>query len=547
MKRDTTNGSIQLAALGLLLVLPTASVGQGTSYDLLLRGGFVVDGSGQAGAVADVAISKGRIVAVGKLTDATADEVLDLQDHVLCPGFIDLHSHADRGILKSRSAENYVRQGVTTLVCGNCGSSPTDLDAFFGEIRSGCGVNVAMLIGHGSVRQRVIGRHNVPPTAEQLEEMKRLVRRAMQAGAVGMSTSLRYGPGAYAETDEIVALAREVAAFDGFYATHMRDEGTRMLEALEEALLVGQQAELAVHVSHHKISSASVFGLTRLSLARIEKARAAGADVTLDQYPYGAGSGGVSLYVPQASLSGGLTAFNKRLADPDKKAAILASVEALLVRKIYEAGQSPSNSDHTAIALSRIQVARAAHDEELEGKTLPEILRSRGQAVTLGNGAELLVELVTHGVRGINHTLDDRPGGDVDRVMQFPLTSIASDGSVFEFGNGHPHPRSYGCYPRVLSHYVRERKLLSLEEAIHKMTGLPAQRLNWQDRGLIKVGHWADLTVIDPRVVTDRATFANPHQHSVGVKHVMIRGQLVLQDARMTSQLPGQPVGLGKE
>ncbi|MBP89955.1 MAG: N-acyl-D-amino-acid deacylase [Planctomycetaceae bacterium] len=547
MKGETISLSIRFSALCLLFVLPAPALGQEAAYDVLIRGGLVVDGSGETGIKADVAISAGRIVAVGKLTDATAAKVVDITDLVICPGFIDLHSHADRGILKSRSAENYVRQGVTTLVCGNCGSSPTDIEAFFTELKSGCGVNVTMLIGHGSVRQQVIGRLNVPPSAEQLEEMKRIVRRTMRAGAVGISTSLRYGPGAYADTDEIVELAREVAPFQGFYATHMRDEGTRMLEALEEALLVGQQASIPVHVSHHKISSASVFGLTRLSLDRITKARADGVDVTLDQYPYGAGSGGVSLYVPQASLSGGLEAFKRRIADPEKKDAILASVEELLVRKIYEAGQNPSNSDHTAIALSRIQLARAAHDEELEGKTLPEILRARGQAVTLSNGAELLVELVTHGVRGINHTLDDRPGGDVDRVMQFPLTSVASDGSVFEFGRGHPHPRSYGCYPRVLGRYVRERKLLSLEQAIHKMTELPARRLKWSDRGLIKVGHWADLTILDPRIIADKATFADPHQHSVGVKHVMIQGQFVLKDGRMTGELPGQPVGLGKE
>lgn len=539
------NQTIGLLISALLLVPLSASAKQPT-YDVLVRGGLVVDGSGAAAVSADVGISDGRLAAVGKLGDAAAAQIIDAKGHIVCPGFIDLHSHADRGIRQFRSAENYVRQGVTTLVCGNCGSSPVDIDRFFEELNPGTGVNIAILIGHGSVRQQVIGRLNVPPTAAQLDEMKRLVRRAMKAGAVGMSTSLRYGPGTYADTDEIVELTREIEHFGGFYATHMRDEGTRILEAIDEALLIGQEAKVPVHISHHKISSASVFGLTRLTLKRIEEARAAGVDVTVDQYPYGAGSGGVGLYVPQASLSGGLEAFKKRIADPAQRGKILTSVGELLVRKIYEADQSPTNAQHSAAALSRIQIARATHDQDLEGKTLPQILKSRGQDVTLRNGAELLIELVSHGVRGINHTLDDRPGGDVDRVMQFPLTSIASDGGVFEFGSGNPHPRSYGCYPRVLGRYVRDRKLLSIETAIHKMTGLPAKRLNWSDRGLLRTGHWADLVVFDPSTVSDKATFADPHQHSVGIRDVMVRGQLVLKNGGMTGALPGRAVRLGQ-
>ena len=318
------------------------------------------------------------------------------------------------------------------------------------------------------------------------------------------------------------------------------------MEAIEEALLIGKRADVPVHISHHKISSASVFGLTRQTLARIEQARAAGRDVTLDQYPYGAGSGSMNLYVPQWSLSGGIESFRERLKNSETRSRIVAGVEELLIRKIYEADQSPDDPQSTAAAFERIRVARARHEESLEGKTLTTILRESQQPITLRNGSELLIELISHGTGGINHTLDDRPGGDVERVMRFPLTCIASDGGVLEFGSGSPHPRSYGCYPRVLGRYVRERGVLSLEQAIHRMSALPAARLNWQKRGRIASGCHADIVIFDADKVIDRATFAQPHQHSVGIEHVLVNGRIVLNDSRLTGERPGRPVTLGK-
>lgn len=521
-----------------------------TTVDVVIRNGTLIDGTGGPGVRADVAIDAGRIVAVGRLEGVTGRETIDARDRVVCPGFIDLHSHVDTGILEFRAAENYIRQGVTTLLCGNCGSSPVDVTKFFSQLRNGgTGPNIALLIGHGSVRREVIGTLNVPPTAEQLTEMKRLVREAMQAGAAGMSTGLTYSPSAYGTTEEIIALARELAPFGGFYATHIRDEGTKVFEALDEALKIGREAGVPVHISHHKISAASVFGLTRLTLQRIDEARAAGLDVTLDQYPYGAGSGSLSFYVPQSSMSGGLDAYRRRIADPPQRAEVVAGVEDVFVRKLFEAGQRPDNAEHTAVALARVQVARAPEDPQLAGKNLAEILRARGSEVTVHNGAEVLVDLVGRGAVGINHTIDARPGGDVDRVMQHPLTAIASDGSVFEFGKDNPHPRSYGCFPRVLGHYVRERKVLKLEDAIHKMTQLPARRLGWKDRGTLAQGQWADLVVFDPHTVADKATFLDPHQHSLGINHVLVRGQFVLKSNKLTGTLPGQPLpgGMRKE
>jgi len=517
------------------------------AFDILITGGTIIDGTGRPPYKKDIVIRDGRIAIIGGVSKAGALYKIDATGKVIAPGFIDLHSHADRGLLDHRAAENYIRQGVTTLVCGNCGSSPVDIAKCFELLREvGTGPNVAQLVGHGSVRNQVMGRLNAPPSAEQLAEMKRLVKKAMQDGALGMSTSLRYGPGTYATTEEIVALTKEIAPFGGFYATHMRDEGTKILEAVEEALLIGEKAGVPVHISHHKISSASVFGLTRQTLARIDRARADGRDVSLDQYPYGAGSGGMSLYVPQWSLSGGLNEFKKRLTEKETRARIVAGVKELLRRKIYEADQSPENPDHTAKALSRIRVARARHDEKLEGKTLTDILKDRGERVTIEAGCELLIELIKEGTRGINHTLEERPGGDVDRVMTHPQTCIASDGSVFEFDLGNPHPRSYGCFPRVLGHYVRERNVLSLTEAIRKMTSLPAARLGWKDRGVVKKNAIADLVIFAPKTITDKATFANPHQHSIGVDTVIVRGRRVLAEGKLTGELPGRPVGLGR-
>lgn len=513
------------------------------AFDVVIRGGLVIDGTGAPGIRGDVAIRDGRIAAVGDLRGRPGREEIDAAGRVVSPGFVDLHTHADDGILEFRDAENYIRQGVTTLVCGNCGKGPIDAAGFFKRLREGgTGPNIVLLIGQGSVRAAIVGNENVAASPDQRERMRALLRDSMEAGAIGMSTSLRYGTGAYTSTEEIVEMAAAVAPYGGLYATHMRDEGTQILEALDEALRIGREAGVPVQVSHHKISAASVFGRTRETLAVIDRARAAGADVTLDQYPYGAGSSAISFCVPQTSLSGGLDAFRRRIGDPANRAEIVQALEVFFVEKLFEAGRSPSDPGRTAEALARIQIARAAHAPALEGRNLSQILESRGIPVTLRSGADLVIELVSHGVTAIYHTIDDRPGGDVDRVMRHPLTSIASDGSVFAFGTGSPHPRSYGCFPRVLGRYVRERKLLTLEQALHKMTGLPARRLGWTERGQIAPGQWADVVVFDPESISERATFLEPHRHSVGVEHVLVRGRFVLRSGAMTGARPGRPI-----
>ncbi|MBI4626477.1 MAG: D-aminoacylase [Verrucomicrobia bacterium] len=513
------------------------------THDLLIRGANVIDGTGAPGVVTDVAISDGRISRMGASAGWRARRIVDATGLVLAPGFIDLHSHADRDIRSQRDAENCVRQGVTTLVVGNCGGSPTDATAFFRDLHEGgAGVNIVLLIGHGSVRVAEMGDRNVPPTAGQLTAMRHRVARMMEAGAVGLSTSLRYRPGAYAEMPEVVAVTREIAPYGGFYATHMRDEGVKIEEALEEALHIGREARVPVHISHHKISSASGWGLTQRTLATIDRVRAAGSDVTLDQYPYGAGSSSIGLMVPQPLIAGGTTAFKQRMADPKVLRDTVESVEVEILEKMFEKEQNTRDPKNVRVALARIQIARLAADTRLEGMNLAGILDQRKTLLSVRAGAELVVELVGRGANAIYHTIDDRPDGDVDRVMRHPQTCIASDGVLPAFGEGHPHPRSYGTYPRVLARYVRERRVLSWEEAICKMTGLPARRLGWSDRGLIQPGRRADLVLFDPGQINDTATFARPHAHAVGVSHVWIRGEAVLDGGKMTGNRPGRPI-----
>ncbi len=534
--------SVFVLLTAVLATSPAGAADPPEKLDILVRNVRIIDGTGKPEFRADVAIRQGRIVTVGKV-EAAANVTIDGTPYLLCPGFIDLHNHGDHGILTVRDAENFVRQGTTTLVCGNCGSSPTDVAKFLRQLRDGgTGVNIVLLIGHGSVRQAVIGDRDAAPSAEQLQRMRQMVRQAMEDGAVGMSSGLRYRPGAYATTDEVVELAKEIAPFGGFYATHMRDEGPTIMAALDEALQIGQRAGLPVHISHHKVSSASVWGLTTQTLAQIDKSRAAGMDVTLDQYPYRAGSSYIGLMVPQEVIAGGPEAFRKRMADPRIHQRVLAAVEAEMAEKLYEPGQKPDDKQATAAALTRIQLARSPGNKALEGKNLAEILTDRKTPLSREAGAELIIELVGQGVTAIYHTIDDRPGRDLERILQHPQTCIASDGSVFPFGEQHPHPRSYGTYPRVLAVYVRDRKLLSWEQAIHKMTGLPARRLGWTDRGEIKPGYWADLVLLRPESVGDLATFEKPHRYAVGIDHVLIRGEFVLRDGKMTGKRPGRPV-----
>lgn len=498
----------------------------GADYDWLFRNARVVDGAGNPWFVADVGVSGGKIAAIGNLADSGADNVVDARQRVLAPGFIDAHTHVEDTLAKVPFGDNFVFDGVTTVVTGNCGSSRVDLAEWLAGIEeAGVGLNVASLIGHSSVRAYAMGSEDRAPTAEELHKMEEVVEAAMRAGAVGLSTGLTYVPGAYAGTDEIVALAKVVARHDGAYTTHMRDEGELIVDAIEETLAVGREAGVRVEISHFKIDSKSGWGGSEKTIAMVEAARAEGIDVVVDQYPYDRSSTGITMLIPAWALAGGTAEFQERLQDAKVRASIEAGMREYLERK--------GHADY-----SWAMVAAFEPDTTVEGKTIPEINQIRGRPPGLDNEILTVLELAARGyVQMVYHSMSEE---DVERIMRYPNTAVASDGGTREFAKGRPHPRSYGTNARVLARYVRELGVLTLEDAVRRMTSLPARTFGFRDRGLIREGMAADLVVFDPDKVEDRAIFDDPHQYSTGFDVVLVNGEAVVADGELTRQRPGQ-------
>jgi len=432
---------------------------------------------------------------------------------VVAPGFIDIHTHARRGIFEVPTAENYVRQGVTTLVEGQDGSSPLPLGEFLSKVEAlRKAVNFASLLGHGSVREAVLGRADRAPTASELARMQELVRVGMRDGAFGLSTGLFYVPGTFARTDEVVALARVAGEMGGIHVSHMRDEAADVLASVRETVAIGEEGRLPTQVTHHKVIGRSGWGRSVETLRLVEEARRRGVDATIDAYPYTASSTALSAaLLPAWALEGGSDALRRRFSDP----ATRARIREVVVGKIRDerGGGDPGN----------IRIAACAFDASIEGKTLADILAGRGKEPTVESAADLALEIVERGgASGVFHAISEE---DVERILASPLTMIASDGEIPVFGRGAPHPRSYGTFARVLGVYVREKTLLRLEEAVRKMTSFPAARLGLPDRGVLRPGTKADLVVFDPGTVRDRATFEAPHQHAEGVSLVVVNGE----------------------
>ncbi len=447
---------------------------------------------------------------------------------MVAPGFIDIHTHARRGIFDVPTALNYVRQGVTTLVEGQDGSSPLPLGAFLSKVAAlRPAVNFASLVGHGSVREAVMGRADRAPSAAELGRMGSLVRDAMREGAFGLSTGLFYVPGTFARTDEVIALARVAGEMGGIHVSHMRDEAAGVVESVRETIAIGEEGRLPTQVTHHKVIGRAGWGRSAETLQLLEEARRRGVDATIDAYPYTASSTALAAALfPAWALEDGTDALRRRLGSP----AARAHVREVVVDKIRNerGGGDPGN----------IRIAACGLDPSLEGKTLAGILVERGLAPTVENAADLAIEIVEKGgASGVFHAISEE---DVERILASPLTMVASDGEIPVFGRGAPHPRSYGTFPRVLGVYVREKKLLTLEEAVRKMTSLPATRLGLADRGLVRPKMKADLVVFDPETIRDRATFERPHQYAEGVSLVVVGGEVVLDGARATAARPGR-------
>ena len=518
-------GFVPLVALA-VLALPLAAQDD-QPFDVLIRGGRVVDGAGNPWVRADVAIRGDRIARIGHLPDAAAERVIDARGLVVAPGFIDPHTHAVRGIFDVPTADNYLLQGVTTVTEGNDGGSPWPIGEHLARIaETGTSPNWAVFAGQGTIRREVMGNEDRDPSPDELDRMRELVAQAMEEGALGLSTGLFYVPGSFTSTEEVIELSAVAASYGGIYISHMRDEALRLLDSVRETIRIGEEAGIPVQMTHHKVISRDRWGQSVESLALVDAARARGVDITIDQYPYTASQTSITAVVPQWAQAGGTAELIVRLRDPETRRRVR---EEIVYRIEHDrGGGDPAN----------IVIGLCAWDRSLEGRSLADILAGRGIEVTLGNAADLVMDIIERGgARAIYHAMDE---ADVERIMRHPVTAIGSDGGVSVFGASMPHPREYGTFARVLGRYVRERGVLSLEEAVRKMSGATAHRLGLQDRGVLREGHFADIAVFDPDRVIDRATFAEPHQYAEGFEYVLVNGAVVVDGGEHTGARPGR-------
>lgn len=517
--------------LAAALAVPSLPYFQTRPFDLIIRGATVFDGTGAPGRELDVAVRGTRIAALGARLKSRGREEIDARGLGLAPGFIDIHSHGDGTLFADPRAESVIRQGVTTIVIGQDGGSripDRDGQASFGPLfrrleALPVSVNVASMVGLGAVRRRVVGEANRPATPEELLRMTGMVQVALASGACGASSGLEYSPGAFASREELIALCRPLAARRLPYATHMRNEDDTLLEAMDEAIAIAQGAGCPLQISHLKTGGARNWDKLGSAFERISRARVAGIDVTFDRYPYTAWSTGLTNLFPVWALDGGDQPFLARLADP----ATAAKIKAESLQKVALVGGWKN------VLLSNVA---AAGDKDAVGKRLDDWARSRGlepyeAAVTLLRNSSTNVSTVVFAMSEEN----------LERFLAHPRAMVCSDGGAYAVSgvarSGHPHPRGLGTFPRVLGKYVRERKVLTLEEAIHKMTGMPADRLRLPDRGRVAVGSAADLVVFNPATVMDRATFEDPFQYPEGISTVAVNGRVALRD--------GERIGTG--
>jgi N-acyl-D-amino-acid deacylase len=532
-------------------------------FEVVIRKGLIVDGSGNPWFRADVGIKEGKIAAVGDLSSAERSKTIDADGSVVCPGFLDIHTHSDTALLINPTADNYIMQGVTTLGVGNCGfsaapvgdesadplkdagpASEVEVDwRTLGEYmsrleRRRIATNVATLVGHGTVREAVLGWADRLPTSTELEEMKAHVAAAMEDGAFGLSTGLMYPPGIFADTDEIVALAEVAARYGGFYATHIRDEtnGEKYRQSVREAIEIGERAGLPVQISHLETHYPN-WGMQGEILGLLQDARTRGLDVTCDVPPYVLGTTSLTSTLPNWALDGGFTRLLDRLSDPETRERIKNDVA--------------SERGMTAVILldglwAKIWLVDSERHPEYAGKSLSEIAELRDETpswdtvfdLLIAEGKELMINCQWHNKE------------DIRELVKCPLSMIVSDGSVEVSKKGRPNPRSYGSFPLTFRGYVRGEtreeepgepgtKILTLQEAVRKMTSFPAQRLGLRDRGLLREDMWADIVVFDPEAIEDRASYARPIQYPKGISYVLVNGQMVVEEGKLTGNLPG--------
>lgn len=503
-----------------------AGILHAADFDVVIAGGRIVDGTGAAAFVGDVAIKDGKIVAVGEVQgDATTR--IDARGLVVAPGFIDVHTHSDDLVEVLPISEHFLRMGVTSLVVGNCGGSNLDVGDFFARLeKNGVAPNVATLVGHNTVRRKAMGgTFDRAPTEAELTEMKRLVDQAMRDGAVGLSTGLIYLPGTFAKTEEIVELAKAIALYDGIYASHMRSESGKIFEAIDELLRIAREAGVRAQLSHIKLSGERSWGQTDKVLAKLDAARAEGVRVKHDQYAYTASSTSLRQLIPDEAFNGGRETFEAILADPARKAKLAAQMKANIL------GRGRMDYAYAVVASFR-------GDITLNGLNIVEAARKLRGSDSLEDQIEVILEIERRGgAQGVFHGMDEQ---DLQAFMKHPQTMIASDSGERVFGKDVPHPRGYGNNARVLGRYVRELKVLTLEDAVRKMTSLPAEQFQLRGRGVLTRGALADVVVFDAEKVSDPSTYRDPHHYAVGFAHVLVNGVPVIRDGEVTGAKPGQ-------
>ncbi len=514
-------------------------------YDLVIRGGTVVDGTGAAGYTADIAIAGDTIAAIGEIPAEAAGSEININGKIVCPGFIDIHTHTDFSLLVNPQAESKIRQGVTTEIGGNCGGSIApvrentlkraqkslkkydidvdwrDMGEFFGKLEdTKIGINYATFVGNGTVRSIVVGLDERSATEAEIGKMKDEVARAMRQGAMGLSTGLIYTPSLYADTDEIIELAKVAAQYNGIYASHIRGEGETLFDAIQEAATIGEQAQICVQIAHFKASGQKNWGKAKRALEMLDEARDRGIDVTADRYPYLAGSTGLTFLLPTWIKDGGTGKMVERLKDPQ----ISDKIKAYLKTRAKE----------TQDYWSKIILCT-------DGSTIAEAAKKRDMD-PVDFVCQFLIE--KNGTVSICHF--SMCYEDTDLILKHPQVMIASDSSAKapygELGKGNPHPRGYGTFPRAIQEFVRERKVVDLPEMIRKMTSMPAIRLGLTRRGQIKKGNYADICVLDYENVRDNATYAQPHQYPDGIEYVLVNGKVVIDKGEHTGEFPGKVI-----
>ena len=495
-------------------------------FDVVLNNGTVVDGLGNPRYRASIGIKGNRIVAISESTfdESSAHISVDASGLIVSPGFIDNHAHVQTTIHEHPLAENFTRQGITTLIAGlHSGNQPWPLDEYASSLD--VAPNVGFFAGHTWTRKQVLGLENRAPDHDELQAMRDYVEESMKQGALGLSTGLLYVPANFAETEEVIELAKVASAYGGIYVTHMRNEATGLLDSVNETIRIAEEANIPAHINHHKAVGVPQWGWSEQSLALIDDARDRGVDIMHDLYPYTASSTTSAVLFPPWVLAGGPGEFEKRVTDPEQLPQIRDEMREIFM------------NERTGGDLSRLQIRVLRSDESYNGKTVADMAADRGLPNNVESGIDLLIELqLKGGFSAIFHAMNEQ---DVIRIMQHPLAMIETDGDPVSYGDGFPHPRSYGAFPRVLARYVRELGVITLEDAIRKMTSMPADQYSQTERGRIAEGAFADIVVFDADTIQDQATYPDPLRYPTGIEHVLINGEFVIRSGALTGERPG--------